>query len=104
GELVGAQRQRTRRTVDPRCRIGDLRRRRSGGGRRGSAGGGRWRGQFAALQPVETAIQVQVLVAVALLQLLVLVLQLFQRRAQLLHLAAQQRQLVEQVLGLLGVV
>src|SRR5690606_6123795 len=101
GALVGTQGQRARIAMDPRgITAGGGRRGRGSrcGGRGGAGGGGRRCGQFPAFQAVEAAVQVQVLVAAALLHLLLFVLQLFQRRAQFLHLAAQLRQLVEQVL------
>src|SRR5690606_19749864 len=93
--LALAAGQRTGIAVHRRRPLGRGRRSRGGGRRcRGRAGG---RGRRAALEPVEAAIQVQVLVAAAVAPLLLLVLQLLQLRAQRLHFGLERGDLVEQV-------
>src|SRR5690606_38197959 len=95
--FVGHLRQRARIAMDRRRHVAD-----GGGRRRGRSRWSRYRIRVQrrgrrALEPVQASVEVEVLAAIARLELLVLLLQFLDLRAQGLYLAAQRGELVEQV-------
>ena len=98
GALVCALAQRGRVAIDPRRRVLHGRLCRSSNGHGGQWGG--WNGcglGCRAFKPVEATVQIQILGAAGLFVLLMLLLKLFELRAQRLHFGLELAELIEQI-------